>query len=806
MRKACKERRIKGALTVLILSACFCLIRNTAFADESEEIFTLQIDDNYGFQSMADADIPTNDELFAGYAESILYEGFTGEEYLEVFEESDEEPAIDVESPEFSEFFTTPASGSAALAATNGYLNSGEKAIYNSLKNQISKVASGNASSTVFTVTIASEGYAALNSKISWTFSELGVSGTDDPNFEQQFLDAILREYGLTDRKTVDTLLVDCPYELYWFEKTIGYKFSFEGMTYVTTGNGVKIYNLQLKYWFVVSGDFASSKIDTIEGLSVHIQTDTGKTSATKNTVNNAKQVVASCANCSDYEKLCVYRDYICDAVSYNRTAMSSSYLKQYGYGNPWQIIYVFDGNPSTNVVCEGYSKAFKYLCDLTTFNADVRCYLMSGMMSGATGAGTHMWNIVHMSDDRNYLVDITNSDSGSVGSSGGVFMNGYTSVVEDFNPPFEQDPANICESKYYSFKIYVYNSTVEVKYYCFEKIVDMLGSVSNISAYDFACEHTYFDGKCSKCGDILDKMGARLAGYQMSLAGDITVNFYMELTGYSTEFEEDYLRFTIGDEVQKVSIAEAEKKTVSGKQYYVFPCHVSAKQMNDTIHAQLYEDYNDKPMIYYNPNVSEDSLEATEYTFTVKDYAESIINGSYTSAQKNFAKALLLYGGSTQEYFEYNTGNLASDGISLATDSKNSTIRTNTKSVAAAFSGTDASFDGMKLILKNTISMKIYFTDTGSGNGKYSFTVNGEKVDASCTQKSYVLTLDNIKPSELGTLKTVNVINSSGETVGVLKVCPMSYVREAVASDSQQDDAFCKVCRALYVLWKNTK
>lgn len=30
---------------------------------------------------------------------------------------------------------------------------------------------------------------------------------------------------------------------------------------------------------------------------------------------------------------------------------------------DPWQLIHVFDGDTTTNVVCEGCSKAFVYTC-----------------------------------------------------------------------------------------------------------------------------------------------------------------------------------------------------------------------------------------------------------------------------------------------------------------------------------------------------------------------------------------------------------------------------------------------------------
>lgn len=82
-------------------------------------------------------------------------------------------------------------------------------------------------------------------------------------------------------------------------------------------------------------------------------------------------------------------------------------------------VIYVFDGNPDTNVVCEGYSKAFQYLCDLSSFRSDqINCYTVTGTMNG----GGHMWNIVRMEDGKNYLADVTNCD----GTKGGTISAGF--------------------------------------------------------------------------------------------------------------------------------------------------------------------------------------------------------------------------------------------------------------------------------------------------------------------------------------------------------------------------------------------
>ena len=50
---------------------------------------------------------------------------------------------------------------------------------------------------------------------------------------------------------------------------------------------------------------------------------------------------------------------------------------------------------------------------------------MVSGVMQGGTGAGGHMWNIVTMDDGKNYLVDVTNCDTGTVGAPDKLFLAG---------------------------------------------------------------------------------------------------------------------------------------------------------------------------------------------------------------------------------------------------------------------------------------------------------------------------------------------------------------------------------------------
>ena len=210
-------------------------------------------------------------------------------------------------------------------------------------------------------------------------------------------------------------MLSEMPYELYWFDKTEGI-----GMSYGVSLSGEILTVKNLKLSMYISQAYA--KINEGGATYDPLTADTAKTSAAKRAAENATQVVAANTAKSDHEKLKAYLDYIKAAVSYNNEAANNNATP---YGDPWQIIYVFDNNPFTNVVCEGYAKAFKHLCDLSSFSeSDLFCSLVTGTMTVGTSAGPHMWNIVTVGG-RNYLVDVTNCDADTVGVPDKLFLCG---------------------------------------------------------------------------------------------------------------------------------------------------------------------------------------------------------------------------------------------------------------------------------------------------------------------------------------------------------------------------------------------
>ncbi|MGN0435771.1 MAG: hypothetical protein ACI4D8_03980 [Wujia sp.] len=305
---------------------------------------------------------------------------------------------------EFSGKETLPSYYSSAYNGSK--LTGVNLAVYNSAKAQIEKIASGEETSTKIYVSASELGY----EDVYWSAADLGVAAIYDTTSDEicsDAVDALRTQLDYDYSKVIYSLLRDCPYEMYWF------------------GNTYSVNNIPLTASYK-DGEYKLSIGDSVYlGLEVstdykgadEFTVDAEKITAVNNAITNAKQIVTDAKYKSDYNKLNYYMEQLCDLNSYNSDAASDDYTG--GYGDPWQVIYMFDGDSTTNVVCEGYSKSFQYLCDMTSFNSpDIYCYTVTGNMSYTGGGGGHMWNIIHMDDGKQYMVDVTNCDGSTIDKS----------------------------------------------------------------------------------------------------------------------------------------------------------------------------------------------------------------------------------------------------------------------------------------------------------------------------------------------------------------------------------------------------
>ena len=289
-----------------------------------------------------------------------------------------------------------PARAAGADYSAGARLTGAEREVYEYIRAEAAKVAVARRTDTLFRIPDIAG--------LSWSLEELGAAGMDwnedwdyiNPRVRARFLEVFNFE------KVNKCLLFDCPYELFWEN----------GHHRLTWGYGLRgdrIYISQIEVRYSVAERYRGDSETTTKPYNLGMAGWA---------LDNAKEIVERHRDKSDYDKLAAYRDEICQLVSYNYEAAESEATL---FGDPWQMVYVFDLDPSTNVVCEGYAKAFKYLCDLSQFEGDVACRIAAGTMDG----GLHMWNVVRMGDGKNYLVDVTNSDSGMIGANGQLFLSG---------------------------------------------------------------------------------------------------------------------------------------------------------------------------------------------------------------------------------------------------------------------------------------------------------------------------------------------------------------------------------------------
>lgn len=315
-------------------------------------------------------------------------------------------------------------------------LSGNDLAVYNYLKQEIKDVAEGYRDSSVFVIPVS-----ILNGgKTFVTAEEAGVENFSSAYAQSFFWDHFM--YSLDN--VLDALLADCPYDFYWFDKTQECSGSLFSAT-VYADRMMAPENEKFVITFKVSADYSKT------GARNTTAVDTSKTAATSGAVSSAEEIVNNAPD-GDYEKLVYYKNAICDLTDYNDAA---AYDPSRPYGDPWQLIWVFDNDASTKVVCEGYSKAFKWLCDLSDFDdPKVGCYLAMGFLNDQRGGepGGHMWNTVRMDDGKYYLVDVTHCDLGWKK----VFLNGYSNYTNGIYR-FDHEFGNYLTYQYFPEMSYQY-------------------------------------------------------------------------------------------------------------------------------------------------------------------------------------------------------------------------------------------------------------------------------------------------------------------------------------------------------------
>ena len=282
--------------------------------------------------------------------------------------------------------------------------------------------------------------------------------------------------------------------------------------------------------------------------------------------------------------------------------------------------------------------------------------------------------------------------------------------------------------------------------------------------------------------------IGVRLAGHSISLDGDIAVNFYMELSDSVIAHKDTaYMHFTVPDgngaTEQTMLVKDALIKEWNGKNYYVFKCRVAAKEMTSQIKAQIIDA----------------GMHGTEYTYSVKDYADYLLE--HADEREDLAKAvplvkkMLNYGARAQIYFDKNPADLAN--ASLSEEEKALGEVTVTAPESAIDLPDGVSFEGATLSLKSETTLSLYFESAKT----LTFECEGKNVETVTSGKYQIARIRGIKAKELKKAFTLTVKDGE-EIIGTITYSPMTYCSN-VLSDGTQSEALQNVCKALYLYAK---
>ena len=308
----------------------------------------------------------------------------------------------------------------AQAETTRGSYLTGQNAVcYEALSEMAEKAAAGEINKAEARIPLLD-----LGVKDIYKSEELGI---DENASQADASEAAKTLFDIDPIRLRAALLNDHPYEMYWFDRSYDELSADTRGIYISlpalkeTGEGWSFEKDHVSIYLKVSKHYGST-----------YSLDTARTSQAAETKDRCIAIVQKYAELSDIEKLTAYKDEIIALTDYNSTATSDLMTGKEDYGDPWQLIYVFDGDPETKVVCEGYAKAFQYLCQLSEFeDRNLDCHCVTGLMSTSAGSDgeAHMWNVVHM-DGKNYLVDVTNSEVGYPAEDGQLFMAGASGDV----------------------------------------------------------------------------------------------------------------------------------------------------------------------------------------------------------------------------------------------------------------------------------------------------------------------------------------------------------------------------------------
>lgn len=245
----------------------------------------------------------------------------------------------------------------------------------------------------------------------------------------------------------------------------------------------------------------------------------------------------------------------------------------------------------------------------------------------------------------------------------------------------------------------------------------------------------------------------------QLNLSDDLTMRFYVKADSNTV------VNATVAGVTSAYNLSTM---TADENGQYVVPVSLAAAQMSEEITLDFLQN---------GENV-------LQKTYTIRDYAVTILEGNYPARTKKMVRYMLHYGAKAQQYFDVNTGSLVNVGYEITEEAA---LPSEYEAMSVSGSVSGLRFYGASLVFENKIAVRYYFTGSVEG-------VDFGDYDAISKGDMYYVEVPGINPQDYAKNITLSVTKGA-ETLAV-SYSPLNYI---IRMSEKGNDELKALLNALY-------
>ena len=279
------------------------------------------------------------------------------------------------------------------------------------------------------------------------------------------------------------------------------------------------------------------------------------------------------------------------------------------------------------------------------------------------------------------------------------------------------------------------------------------------------------------KVQQVIDQVNSEgsstdVVAWSLTLGDDLGMNFLVSVD--EAFLDQTYVNITVGDG-EAVSYKVSDY-TPDENGNYLFSANVAAAQMTDEVKLQTF--------------VGDEAGEI--HTYTVVQYAQTILADESMSSYHQLVKEMLNYGATAQTYFAYNLENTIDETLYTGAGA-NEISGENVADMTVSGSVEGISFYGASLLFRSKTTVRFYFTVDGDISS-YTFKLGEQTLTAAAKDGLYYVEAANINPQDLD--KAVTLTVSCGDTVITIAYSPMNYM---IRMNEKGSDSLKVLVKAMY-------